>query len=141
MGHTVRLRLYKAVVSAPLSVKGVYFAAGATVGTAEGLLLLTEQECVAVLRRLELCLHETQERCLEHCADLTTRAYRVAGACAGLYGGGKAAARTMWVHYTEDEVTARLMQGSPIKYRIMELRDLISLNSSRAGSVASELHI
>ena len=83
MGHAFKLHLYKAVVSAPLSVKGFYIAAGAAVGTVEGLLLLTEQECAAVLQQLEQCLHDTQERYLEHCGELTTKAYRVAGACAG----------------------------------------------------------
>lgn len=113
------MSLRKALITVPegacqtvqASFVGAYFLAGAAVGVLEAI----SGEALALrVRYNEFAAHSVQ--CVHaRFAQATSNLYYASGALVGTCQGIRGA----WTLLTEDEITMRLMQGSPIKYRVV----------------------
>ena len=103
----------------------VYALIGATVGTVEAVISLAKHEAATCQAVAAQRAHEVLGTA-HHVADETVATaahgvYRATGACAGALAGGKYAVHALWWWATEDEIKLRLLQGSPVKYRLKDL--------------------
>lgn len=105
--------------------KSIFVLMGATVGSLEGISKLAAKDVISHLHRY----HHTATQKIEQTSQKLKKTlpspdkaleqlYYTSGALAGLYKGAGYALVSLWWYLTEDEIKAKLLKGSPIKYQL-----------------------
>jgi hypothetical protein len=108
----------------------VYAYLGAATGAAAALAAAGQREASAAVATgaaaAAATLSEIQATADARARKATWTLYGLAGIIAGILAGARLAALSLWWWVTEDEIKARLLQGSPVKYRTKDLEALLA---------------
>ncbi len=107
----------------------VYTAVGAATGAVKGVAEVGKKEAKSVTStltsRVFSILSQIQEAGSARAHNATTKLYTFAGALSGVVNGVKYAGLSIWWSLTDDEIKLKLLQGSPVKYKLKDLESLV----------------
>jgi len=122
----------------------MYALIGAATGAIEGVAGVAFQEAKARRREVGSALQSVQAdlqiAAEEKAVLMLHEVYRASGALAGTIAGSKCAFLCVWWWLSEDEIKMKLLQASPVKYRLKDLdfRSIGARYASTPSAAASE---
>jgi hypothetical protein len=107
----------------------VYNVVGAAAGTVKGVAEVGKREAKNTTSSLSshafTTLSHLQAAVTARARNTTNRLYSLAGALSGVLDGVKYAGLSIWWWATDDEIKIKLLQGSPVKYKLKDLDTLL----------------
>ncbi|KAG7675236.1 hypothetical protein Ndes2526B_g08102 [Nannochloris sp. 'desiccata'] len=120
----------------------VYNAVGAATGTVKGVAEVGKKEAKATASSLSshvlATLSHLQAAVTARARNTTSKLYSVAGALSGLVNGVKYAGLSIWWWATDDEIKIKLLQGSPVKYKLRDLESLLHTHTPSMGGLPTQ---
>jgi hypothetical protein len=107
----------------------VYNVAGAATGAVKGVAEVSKREAQTATSSMTAhalaTLSYLQKAVTARARNTANKLYSVAGALSGVVNGAKYAGLSLWWSVTDDEFKIKLIQGSPVKYKLKDLESLV----------------
>jgi len=111
----------------------VYNILGASIGTVNGVAEVgkkgTKATASSISSHALAILSHLQAALTARARNASSKLYSVAGAFSGVVNGVKYAGLSMWWAATDDEIKIKLMEGSPVKYKLRDLESLVQTDT------------
>jgi hypothetical protein len=118
----------------------VYNVLGAATGTVKGMAEVGKKEAKATATTFSshalAMLSHLQAAVTGRARNTASKLYSVAGALSGVVNGVKYAGLSIWWNWaTDDEIKIKLLEGSPIKYKLRDLEYLLHTDTHTTGGL------